>query len=86
VATVGKNPLTTSGRDRQVVEGDDPLEAGAGAGVEAAGLSAAGVFVEESDPPEPSEPPEPESLEAAAGVDDSLGTVAELPPDRLSVL
>ena len=83
MATVGKNPVTRSGRDRQVVEGVVPLEAGAGAGVEAAGLSAAGVFVEESEPPEP---PEPESAEAAAGVDDSLGTVAELPPDRLSFL
>jgi len=51
--------------------------------VAAAGLSAAGVFVDESEPPEP---PEPESVEAAAGVDDSLGTVAELPPERLSVL
>ena len=80
MATVGKDPLTRSGWDRHVVEGVVPLEAGAGAGVGAAGLSAAGVFVEESDPPEP------ESVEAAAGVDDSLGTVAELPPDRLSVL
>ena len=80
MATVGRNPFTRSGSDRHVVEDVVPLEAGAGAGVGAAGLSAGGVFVDES------EPPEPESVEAAAGADDSLGTVAELPPDRLSVL
>ena len=83
MATVGKNPFTRSGSDRHVVEDVVPLEAGAAAGVGAAGLSAAGVLVDESEPPEA---PEPESVEAAAGVDDSLGTVAELPPDRLSVL
>jgi hypothetical protein len=58
------------------------VAAGVGAGEEGVG-DEAGDFSEDGVADE-SFPPSPESV--VAGVDDSLGTDAEPPPDRLSVL
>jgi hypothetical protein len=82
-------------RGRQVDEVDAPFDPGdvdagaldgaAGVRDEAAGLSAAEVLGEESEPPEPESEP-PVSVEPEVEADDSLGTVAEPLPDLLSVL
>jgi hypothetical protein len=76
------------------VEGDDPFEAGFGLAGVAADLSEDPADVDDSLPPESLEVdpvPDPDSLPApespdTADEDDSLGTEAEPPPDRLSVL